>query len=79
MDLSKVFDCIPHELLTTKLHPYGLDFETASFQNSDLKDIKQNVRINNVFSLFQYVLLGVLQSSKLGPTLVNIFLNNLFL
>ena len=80
MDLSKTFDCIPHDLLISKLHAYGLSFDTVTFLNSYLKDRKQNIRINNIFSAFQNILSGVVpQGSILGPILFNIFLNDLFL
>ena len=46
MDLSKSFDCIPHNLLIAKLHAYGRSFDTVTFLNSYLKDRKRNVRIN---------------------------------
>ena len=48
MDLSKAFDCIPHNLLVAKLHAYGLSFNTVTFLNSYVKDQKQNVRIHNL-------------------------------
>ena len=79
MDLSKAFDFIPHNLLISKLHAYGLSFDTVTFLNSYLKDRKQNIRINNIFSAFQNILSGVPQGSILGPILFNIFLNDLFL
>ena len=79
MGLSKAFDCIPHNKLIAKLHAYGLSFNTVTFLNSYLKDRKQNVRINNIFSAFQNILSGVAQGSILGPILFNIFLNDLFL
>ena len=69
MDLSKAFDCIPHDLLIAKLHAYGLSFDKVTFLNSYLKDRKQNVKINNIFSAFQNILSDVPQGSILGPIL----------
>ena len=69
MNLSKAFDCVPHDLLIAKLHAYGLSFDTVTFLNSYLKDGKQNVRINNIFSVFQNIFSGVPKGSILGPIL----------
>ena len=52
MDLSKVFDFIPHDLLTAKLHAHGFSFETLTFLNSYLRNRKQCVKINNICSDF---------------------------
>ena len=79
IDLSKAFDRMLYGLLIAKLHAYGLSFDTVTFLNSYLKDRKQNIRINNIFSAFQNILSGVPQGSILGPILFNIFLNDLFL
>ena len=37
MDLSKAFDCIPHDLLIAKLHAYGFSQKTVTFIYSYLK------------------------------------------
>ena len=79
MDLSKAFDCIPHDLLIAKLAAYGFDIDSLQYIYSYLKGRLQSVRINNIYSLYQLILSGVPQGSILGPILFNLFLNDIFL
>ena len=41
MDLSKAFDCIPPNLLVTKLHAYGLSIDAITFIYSYIKRRKK--------------------------------------
>ena len=77
MDLSKAFDCIPHELLIAKLAAYGFDTKTLKFFLSYLKGRKQSVNIKGTLSTCMDVLAGVPQGSILGPVIFNIFLNDI--
>ena len=77
LDLSKAFDRIPLDLLIAKLDAYGFDKETLSLTYSYLKNRKQSVRFNNVYSTFLELISGVPQGSILGALLFNIFLNDL--
>ena len=79
MDLSKVFDSIPHNLLKAKLHAYGLGFDTVTFLFTYLKQRKQKVSVNSISSLFEIILSCVPQGSIPSPILFNIFLNDLCL
>ena len=79
MDLSKVFDCIKHDLLLAKLHAYGFCRESLSLVQSFLENRQQRVKINGSFGTFKYLALGVPQGSFLDPLFFNIYINDLLL
>ena len=78
-DLSKAFDCIPHDLIVQKLYAYGFSIESLKLINSYLTERKQRVKMNDQFSSWLDIVVGVPQGSILGPLLFNIFLCDMFL
>ena len=77
MNLSKAFDCIPHDLLLAKLAAYGVDENFLCYIYSYLLNRKLCVRINNINSDFLNVFSGVPQGFIVWPILFNCFFNDL--
>ena len=77
-DLSKAFDCIVHEFVTAKLEAYGFSKEALKFMHNYLTNWKHRTKVNDSFSDFINLLLGVPQSSISGPLLFNIYICDLF-
>ena len=79
MDLSKAYDCIPHDLLIARLHAYGLNTNALYLLHSYLTNRKQKVKVNESFSEWVNIIIGIPQGSILDPLPFNIFINDLFL
>ena len=77
-DLSKTFDCIPHDLLIAKLSVYNFSDEALPYIYSYLINCKQCFHINNTHSQPEAIILGLPQGSILWPILFNLSINDLF-
>ena len=77
-DLSKAFDCLPHDLLIAKLNAYGFSNSALKVISSYFTNRYQRVRINSQYSSWSEIIYGAPQGSILGPLLFNIDMADLF-
>ena len=49
-DLSKAFDCIPHDFLIAKLEAYGFHIDALKLIHDCLSNRKQRVKVNDAYS-----------------------------
>ena len=77
-DLSKAFDCIPHELTIAKLDTYVFDLKALILVFNYFRNRKQRAKINSSYSDWSDLLFGVPQGSILGLLLFIIFICDLF-
>jgi hypothetical protein len=77
MDLSKAFDCLPHQLLIAKLKAYGFNLNACKLLASYLSNRKQRVKYYGVTSDWSLTKKGIPQGSVLGPLMYNVFVNDL--
>ena len=78
MDLSKAFDCLPHNLLMLKLEAYGLSENSLKLLKSYLENRRQRIKIGNNYGEWDTLIKEVPQGSILVPVLFNVFINDIF-
>ena len=77
-DLSKVFDCLDHELLIATQDAYGFSLTALKLIHDYLSNRKQGTKTTSSCSSLHEIIFGVLQGSILSPLSFNIFLTDLF-
>ena len=76
MDLSKAYDCLPHDLIITKFEAYGLSKSSFNLLLDYLTSRKQRVKIGSSCTLWNEIKRSVRQGSILGPLLFTVFIND---
>ena len=77
-DLSKAFDCLNHDFLIRKLNAHGFSLPALRLIYDYLSNRKKRTRINNSYSTWMEIVLGVRQRSILDLLLFSFFLADLF-
>ena len=78
MDLSKAFDCLPHNLLLAKLQAYGVSPDAVKLIDNYLSDRSQQIRIGSNMTALENLTKEVPQDSILCSLIINLFINDSF-
>ena len=78
-DLSKAFCYLSHELIIANLNAYGFSLSALKLIYNYLIGRKQSTKINQMYSLWEKILIGIAQKFKSDPILFKIFTSDLLL
>ena len=78
-DLSKAFDCLPHNLMLEKMKHYKFSLDAVKLLESYITNRFQRVKIGQDVSSWMELCKGVPQGSNVGPQCFNLYINDLLL